>query len=556
MKSSNLIGAESNKESGDKTRFILPLAQLMMDCSSNHGSSTSAVQEEIMTSFVHRATRVAESSEIPTLQRAITTSGELREYLTNKEEPMHISSLEPLVLEQFLSEARSHGRAVHSVNWLNKKLQLGWPLDKVEELCVKKSSHIGTQRSQARTAQPGMMQALETRLIASAEANDPTWLAPVASWLQAMGNLRTMQVTCDSQVKPASNHNKDKQSEAVSGEPPPPNETPAGMSLPNQALMALFNQQAFFELCPLYTVARLASTGTMTQEPAAAAHLTARTAFPRQLNGILLHPESRWGQRYCADFQAGTCQEEDPCRSGAHRCAALFKSGRICHGKHAGSKCCCTRKHASLADLGNRGEPVREATLLTWREYRETQNPGSGGHGDRRYEATHRRDEVETRQQQKRRGIVAGERLEKGGTWGERRQPGIPSRSTTSATTEAIHRGWSHPSAVQKSTGHRANIEAASTMAELCLTGGNEVYIHCASGTSRAPFAAALLAYGIMAAAPSQAPGIDSSSPADYTTAMCIQCEVEPGMDWPLGLLCERCYSQLSEAVPQAQGAP
>ena len=97
MKSSNLIGAESNKESGDKTRFILPLAQLMMDCSSNHGSSTSAVQEEIMTSFVHRATRVAESSEIPTLQQAITTSGELREYLANREEPMHISSLEPLV---------------------------------------------------------------------------------------------------------------------------------------------------------------------------------------------------------------------------------------------------------------------------------------------------------------------------------------------------------------------------------------------------------------------------------------------------------------------------
>ena len=230
--------------------------------------------------------------------------------------------------------------------------QRSW--DEMEQ-SAKKSSHIETQRSQARTAQPGMMQALETRLITSAEANDPTWLAPVGSWLQAMGNLQTMQVTCDSQVKPASTHNKDKQAEAILGEPPPPSETPAGMSLPNQALMALFNQQAFFELCPLDTVASLASTGTMTQEPAVAAHLIVRTAFPRQLNGIPLHPESRWGQKYCADFQAGTCQEEDPCRSGAHRCAALFKSGRICHGKHAGSKCCCTRKHASLADLGNRG---------------------------------------------------------------------------------------------------------------------------------------------------------------------------------------------------------
>ena len=88
--------------------------------------------------------------------------------------------------------------------------------------------------------------------------------------------------------------------------------------------------------------------------------------FPRELNGILLYPESRQGEKYCADFQSGTCQEDDrpddPCRSGSHRCAALFKSGRICHGRHEGSKCGYTRKHASLADLDDQGEPVRKAT--------------------------------------------------------------------------------------------------------------------------------------------------------------------------------------------------
>ena len=55
---------------------------------------------------------------------------------------------------------------------------------------------------------------------------------------------------------------------------------------------------------------------------------------------------SRDGQRYCADSQAGTCQD-DPCRSGAHKCAALFKSGRTCNGMHPGSECRITKRHAS-----------------------------------------------------------------------------------------------------------------------------------------------------------------------------------------------------------------
>ena len=83
---------------------------------------------------------------------------------------MEIGSLEPLALEHFLHESQSQVRAVNAVNWLNKNLQLGWPLDKVEKPCVKKTSHIGTECSRTLTAQPGMLQALEMRLIASAEA--------------------------------------------------------------------------------------------------------------------------------------------------------------------------------------------------------------------------------------------------------------------------------------------------------------------------------------------------------------------------------------------------
>ena len=56
-------GAEVKEGSDDRTSFILPLAQLMMNCRLNHGSSTSAVEEEIMTSFVRRVIRVADVNQ-------------------------------------------------------------------------------------------------------------------------------------------------------------------------------------------------------------------------------------------------------------------------------------------------------------------------------------------------------------------------------------------------------------------------------------------------------------------------------------------------------------
>ena len=58
-----LLGAEVKEGSDDRTSFILPLAQLMMNCRLNHGSSTSAVEEEIMTSFVRRVIRVADVNQ-------------------------------------------------------------------------------------------------------------------------------------------------------------------------------------------------------------------------------------------------------------------------------------------------------------------------------------------------------------------------------------------------------------------------------------------------------------------------------------------------------------
>ena len=71
-----------------------------------------------------------------------------------------------------------------------------------------------------------------------------------------------------------------------------------------------------------------------------------RISFQEQLSGILLAPSNRAGQRYCADFQRGNCANEDPCRLGIHRCAAVFKGGRTCHRNHAGSECWDRRKQS------------------------------------------------------------------------------------------------------------------------------------------------------------------------------------------------------------------
>ena len=52
-------GAEVEEEEADKTRFIQPLAQLMMNCKVGREGNASATDEEIMKSLVRNTTRVA-----------------------------------------------------------------------------------------------------------------------------------------------------------------------------------------------------------------------------------------------------------------------------------------------------------------------------------------------------------------------------------------------------------------------------------------------------------------------------------------------------------------
>ena len=72
--------------------------------------------------------------------------------------------------------------------------------------------------------------------------------------------------------------------------------------------------------------------------------------IPKQLNGISLAPFNKAGDMYCAEFQGGSCRADvsgcaiGSCPSGLHKCAALFRGGRTCHGNHPGGLCEYTKR--------------------------------------------------------------------------------------------------------------------------------------------------------------------------------------------------------------------
>ena len=156
----------------DKTQFIEPLVKLMMDCGVSRSDNASATDEQITTSLRRKATRVVGAHDVPTLHRAVTTANEVRKYLEGRTTHMGVDHIEPTVLEEFLWQSSARGRAVNSVAWMCKNLQLGWPIEKVEQPDVEKVSLISMECRQTPAAQPGMLKALEDTMEAAAEVDD------------------------------------------------------------------------------------------------------------------------------------------------------------------------------------------------------------------------------------------------------------------------------------------------------------------------------------------------------------------------------------------------
>jgi hypothetical protein len=480
-------GTEVEETQEEKMRFIEPLAKLMMDCEVGRAENVSATDEEIMNSLMRKAARVVGAAEIPTLHRAITTADELRKYLEGREMYMGVDNVEPIALEEFLWQSRARVRAVNAIAWMCKNLQLGWPIDKVEKPDTKKASLIGMECKQAPAAQPGMIAALAYTMEAAAESGDPTWLALLASWLQAMANLRLVHVLRRSVPvelydgwmlffckRGKQKHNRagfywGVPSKTLSGYNwtekflteynrrrhsdvgkemmgmifrTDTNEylsskavnaltmnTVAGVVenpellttyswrrlLPTIALLLGFSpaerlaigdwndakemggeapitlryaegKEGKSRVCKLVcaaVIASLAKNNTQTFDEVSAQQWgvlaekarvevgskpletkavwrnpdvaesgggfkvkKSQIAFPKQLAGVPLAPSSRDGKRYCVDFQSGGCQNGDSCQLGLHRCAAVFRGGRTCHGNHPGFECRHTKRHA------------------------------------------------------------------------------------------------------------------------------------------------------------------------------------------------------------------
>jgi len=189
-------GMEVEETEEDKVRFIEPLAQLMMDCGVGRVENTSATDQELIASLQRKAARIVKASEIPTLHKAITTADEVRKYLESRTMYTGVDNVEPIVLEEFLGQSRARVRAANAIAWMCKNLKLGWPIDKMEEPdgLTAWMSVVGMECKQAPTAHLGMFQALADTMEAAAETDNPMWLALLASWLQAMANLRLVHV--------------------------------------------------------------------------------------------------------------------------------------------------------------------------------------------------------------------------------------------------------------------------------------------------------------------------------------------------------------------------
>ena len=113
-----------------------------------------------------------------------------------------------------------------------------------------------------------------------------------------------------------------------------------------------------FEVNPLWTNADLgkAEKGAEDRE--------SQPTFPNHLKRVRLGSFRRSGQRYCTEFQYGICQDECP-SSALHRCAAVLKGGRSCHGTHPGSACWNTKRYISPQEVisGGRHTIGRELSL-------------------------------------------------------------------------------------------------------------------------------------------------------------------------------------------------
>ena len=175
--------ADAEVNSTDGARFIEPLVQLMKTLET-YPIDPAATDEETSAILRRRAEQIIHEASIPTLHKVITTAAELKKY--HEGLWYTASTLGPSEIENFLQLSRAPTRATEAIRWMGDHLQLNlddWKLDDLEP--------PPPEIQHTPAAEPFMLRAIEEAVQRGAESNDPTWLASLATLLQANSGLRS-----------------------------------------------------------------------------------------------------------------------------------------------------------------------------------------------------------------------------------------------------------------------------------------------------------------------------------------------------------------------------
>ncbi len=150
---------------------------------------------------MRRARRLCKVSEVPTLARAVATAVEFSDYCAKRTPQVYLHDVSAVVLEAFVWDHTARTRVVSALRWLVKNVQVPWPIDDVEKPETTAKAVYGISGQQAPCAQPCMVLLLEERMEEAAKKGDPTWLALLGSYLQAIACLRIAHVKRSIPVK-------------------------------------------------------------------------------------------------------------------------------------------------------------------------------------------------------------------------------------------------------------------------------------------------------------------------------------------------------------------
>ena len=135
----------------------------------------------------HKAASLCAAAELPTLQRAVATWGELRSWMAGV--GASFNEVSPHAIADWLAKHASPSPAFTSLRWLNKHVLLELDLSLCQQPVRKKKGLYGMGGRQALVAPPGILLVFEDAL-RSTDPSDPDWAIAFGVFAMVLGFLR------------------------------------------------------------------------------------------------------------------------------------------------------------------------------------------------------------------------------------------------------------------------------------------------------------------------------------------------------------------------------